>query len=741
MPSHGSRRNHENGGSFWLFVGICVYLWGEMKYSRVPRYYGLRIYLISTLIYYLLVTPFIGVLFLKYAPQLIERGEIRAQRTKSIASVFPADSLAQETDTTQTIPLDTIIVFNPATGGFDTLLQPKPLSGPQGEAVGEQVVSTMESERSPLTTSFNMLFKLLIVSFILGFIFNIPFKRYFIRKRRNKKISRKLFLFNKRTLLYTPLINSGILSLAYLAAFIYMLVLLFSPAQFSDETQRQIFKQFFFVSTVSSVLVLLLVYFWQKHRVHIKYLEHIFTPDELRKRIFNFKAGKIRNRFLVSSIMTTLLPLTIVILYLFLSLTPVADLGDITPDQVKILLGDYTQLFSLPESITEWAPYRSLFYVNAIDNISMFIGIGAGIFVSFIYIFLFVRWTTQDIVSPVNELLYNMRLTGEGRLNNFGIVRTNDEIGLLTEGYNDMSQKIKDYIHNISQMNLAYSRFVPQQFLDFLGKESFVEIKLGDQVQQEMTILFTDIRRFTEISESMTPKENFDFLNHYLGYMEPVIRNNNGFIDKYMGDSIMALFPENPGDAINASIEMRIKLAQFNQVMGQFGKPEIDSGIGIHIGKLMLGVVGGEGRMDGTVISDAVNLASRLENLSKIYGCAVIISEDTLIKLDDPSVYNYRFLDIVKVKGKKQAVYIFEIIDGEPEDIKRLKIQTKTQFSRAINYYKTKDFRKALEEFNAVHEINMHDKATALYIYRCEKIIHTGVPSDWDGIEVIDSKL
>lgn len=712
-----------------------------MKYSRVPRYYGLRIYLISTLIYYLLVTPFIGVLFLKYAPQLIERGEMRVQRTKSTALVLPTDSLAQEPDTTQNIPLDTIIVFNPAIGGFDTLLQPKPISGPVGDAVGEQVTSMMESEKSPLTTSFNMLFKLLIVSFILGFIFNIPFKRYFIRKRRNKKISRKLFLFNKRMLLYTPLINSGVLLLAYLVAFIYMLVLLFSPGQFTDETQRQIFKQFFYVSTVSSVLVLLFVYFWQKHRVHIKYLEHIFTPDELRKRIFNFKAGKIRNRFLVSSIMTTLLPLTIVILYLFLSLTPVADLGEITPDQVKILLGDYTQLFSLPETITEWAPYRSLFYVNAIDNISMFIGIGAGIFVSFIYIFLFVRWTTQDIVSPVNELLYNMRLTGEGRLNNFGIVRTNDEIGLLTEGYNDMSQKIKDYIHNISQMNLAYSRFVPQQFLDFLGKESFVEIKLGDQVQHEMTILFTDIRGFTEISESMTPKENFDFLNHYLGYMEPVIRNNNGFIDKYMGDSIMALFPENPGDAINASIEMRIKLAQFNQVMGQFGKPEIDSGIGIHIGKLMLGVVGGEGRMDGTVISDAVNLASRLENLSKIYGCAIIISEDTLIKLDDPSVYNYRFLDIVKVKGKKQAVYIFEIIDGEPEDIKRLKIQTKAQFSRAINYYKTKDFRKALEEFSAIHEINMQDKATALYINRCEKIIHTGIPGDWDGIEVIDSKF
>ena len=436
--------------------------------------------------------------------------------------------------------------------------------------------------------------------------------------------------------------------------------------------------------------------------------------------------------------MTTLLPLTIVILYLLLSLTPVSDLGELTEDQVKILLGNYTNIFSLPETIGLDSPYRSLFYVNAIDNISMFVGIGAGIFISFVYIIFFVRWTTQDIVSPVKELLYNMRLTGEGQMNNFGIVRTNDEIGLLTEGYNEMSQKIKDYISNISRMNEAYARFVPRQFLHFLKKENFVDIKLGDQVQQEMTILFSDIRGFTEISESMTPKENFDFLNHYLGYMEPVIRNNNGFIDKYIGDSIMALFPEDPGDAINAAIEMRLKLVQFNQVMNQFGKPEIDSGIGIHAGKLMLGIVGGEGRMDGTVISDAVNLASRLEGLTKIYGNAIIISEDTLIKIDDPSNYHYRFLDVVKVKGKKEAVYIFEIIDGEPEDIKRLKLETKTQFGKAINHYKSKQYKEALAEFSAIKELNMHDKAAGLYINRCEEHLKPGIPDEANGIVDIE---
>ncbi len=380
---------------------------------------------------------------------------------------------------------------------------------------------------------------------------------------------------------------------------------------------------------------------------------------------------------------------------------------------------------------------NSMFYINAINSFSMFIGIYGSIFIVFVYIVFFVKWTTQDIVHPVKELLEKMKETGKGEMNNFGVVRTNDEIGELTEGYNDMTEKLGEYIQNISAMTEAYSHFVPKQFLDFLGKKSYVDIKLGDQVQKEMTVLFSDIRSFTEISEQMTPKENFDFINYYLGYMEPVIRNNNGFIDKYIGDSIMALFSENGEDAINAAIEMRLKLSQFNQVMDQFGKPVIGSGIGIHSGSLMLGVVGGEGRMDGTVISDAVNLTSRLEGLTKVYGSSIIISQDTLISLNNPSQYNYRFLDIVKVKGKSEAVYIFEIIDGDSEDIKQLKIKTKETFAEGVDLYKSRQFKEALKSFKEVHKINSHDVTAQLYIDRCINFISHGVPDDWDGIEVI----
>jgi class 3 adenylate cyclase len=380
-------------------------------------------------------------------------------------------------------------------------------------------------------------------------------------------------------------------------------------------------------------------------------------------------------------------------------------------------------------------------FVNMLDSLIMFFGIGLGIFVSFIYIILFVKWTTLDIVYPVKELIYNMQRTGERKNVNYTVVRNNDEIGELAEGYNDMAARIEQYIANISKMNEAYFRFVPKQFLDILGKSSITEIHLGDQVQKEMSVLFTDIRSFTALSEEMTPKETFDFLNEYLSLMEPVISRNHGFIDKYIGDSIMALFMGNVENAVDAAIEMRVALADFNLKRKLDGKAGIQSGIGINTGNLMLGIVGGQGRMDGTVVSDAVNLASRIEGLTTLYGASIIISQDTLIKLEDPSRYNYRFLDVVKVKGKKEAVYIFEILDGEPADSKNLKVKTKQDFGKALQLYKNKDFDTALQYFKRVHEENPADKATQLYLARCNNIIEFGLPEDWDGVETLKDKF
>jgi len=686
--------------------------------------------------------PFLLILTIKYAPDLRERGRFGAIEETSDANendILSGGDIADFNLSTQNNLIEGDSLDTPS----DSLPNLSVRLNEKGVELDVQEINETASETDDGTQigkAFNFLFNLILISFFLGFLFNLPFKRYFSKERKKAKISPKLFKFVKRYLFKSPVINASILGLSFLIAHSYMLVTLLSDGSFDNELEESLFRHLFYISLVASSLALLFVYYWEKHRVHIRYIEHVYSQEELRKKVFKVKVGKIRNRMFMSSAMTTLLPLTIVFLYLLLSVTHLGDMNyeDYSEEHKNILFGDYMMFRDLFSdnggdlNIPSW-----LFYINAINSFFMFIGIYSSIFIAFIYILFLVKWTTQDIVQPVKELLENMRNTGKGELEHFGIVRTNDEIGELTEGYNDMTEKIGTYIQNISRMTEAYSHFVPRQFLDFLGKETFVDIKLGDQVEKDMTVLFSDIRSFTEISEHMTPKENFDYLNYYLGYMEPVIRNNNGFIDKYIGDSIMALFGDTAEDAINASIEMRIKLSQFNQVMDQFSKPSINSGIGIHSGNLMLGVVGGEGRMDGTVISDAVNLASRLEGLTKLYGSSIIISQDTLIKLSNPSQYNYRFLDIVKVKGKQEAVYIFEIIDGDSDDIKHLKLKTKNTFAEGINLYKSGKFSDALKSFTEVSALNHHDSTASLYVSRCNRFIKNGVPDDWDGIERI----
>lgn len=688
--------------------------------KKAIHFHGLRIYLTSTIIFFLLVMPIALILYAKYGPDWLEY----AKNGSNIS-----DTTSVDTTMLDTIPKS--VISSGSNINNDTIAI-NPTENLPGNNIEDD---TRESRFLP---TLSVLLKLLIISFLLGLLFNLPFKIYFKRLRKHKKIPEKLEKFCKHFLLKVPLINAGILFISFGGTLFYMLYnLIFTTA--SDEISQRFYFRFFIISLVSTVLTLLFVYFWEKHRVNLKYLAFVFNKEELKKRIFRGSAGKIRYRLWVSNAMTTLLPLFIVMFYLFLSITTVNELNinELDKNQLQILFGRYIAYFG---SI-EVSNYNDLFYVNVIDSILMFSGIFTGIFVSIVYLLFFVNWTTTGIVDPVNSLLLNMQATGRGELNQYGIVRTNDEIGELTEGYNDMSRKINDYIVSISRINEANARFVPRQFLDYLGKDNISDINLGDQIQKEMTVMFCDIRNFTGISEEMTPKENFNFLNNYLGYMEPVIRRNQGFIDKFIGDSIMALFSEKAEDAINAAIEMRIKLLEFNQVISQFGMSPIDNGIGIHSGNLMLGVVGGEGRMDGTVISDAVNLSSRLEGLTKLYGSSIIISEDTLIRINDPSHYSYRFLDIVKVKGKKEAVYIFEILDGEPEQSKRLKLKTKTDFGKGLQLYKNMQFSNALELFIKVISENPEDKAASLYIKRCKKIIKEGTPENWDGIEIIDNKF
>lgn len=216
----------------------------------------------------------------------------------------------------------------------------------------------------------------------------------------------------------------------------------------------------------------------------------------------------------------------------------------------------------------------------------------------------------------------------------------------------------------LAKMHQASQRFVPRDFLKLLNSESVADFNLGDHIETTMSILFADIRDFTRISEKMSPGQNFEFINSFLTQIGPIIRHHGGFIDKYIGDAIMALFPESPVHAARCAVDMQIALRSFNDKWFGLLQQEIKIGCGIHYGPMVLGIVGYAERLSGTVMSDAVNLASRLESLSKQFAVQIVVSEDVLqhMSMEENSEFNARMLDSVRVKGRNTPVTIFEII-------------------------------------------------------------------------------
>ncbi len=294
---------------------------------------------------------------------------------------------------------------------------------------------------------------------------------------------------------------------------------------------------------------------------------------------------------------------------------------------------------------------------------------------------------------------------------------------------------LKKNMDHIICLNDASSKFVPMEILKYLGKNDLTDLKLGDQSQQTMAIMFSDIRSFTTLSEKLTPEENFNFLNSYFNRMGPVIRANDGFIDKYIGDAIMALFPEKPEDALIAAIEMKSELRLYNAHRISSGFVPLQTGIGIHYGKLMLGIIGESKRFDGTVISDAVNLSSRLEGLTKFYGASIIVSDSFINNISDPTRFRYRLLDFVRVKGKEEPVSVYEIFEDMDDPIVLLKMENTHEYEKAFYLYIDRDFKAALEVFNQILTKNPYDKAVRNFCAKCEHYLTNKVADDWDGAD------
>ena len=286
----------------------------------------------------------------------------------------------------------------------------------------------------------------------------------------------------------------------------------------------------------------------------------------------------------------------------------------------------------------------------------------------------------------------------------------------------------------------ATGKFVPYQFLKSLGHELITDVKLGDQVEKIVTVLFTDIRNYTSLSEQMTPEETFGFICMFNAGMGPIIRRHRGFINQYLGDSIMAIFPFNASDALVASIEMQKEVQEFNTKRHQENKAQIEIGIGMHTGPLIMGITGDFDRMDACTISDTVNTASRVESLTKHFKSSILLSDASLQQITNKSDFYLRNLGFVQLKGKHNSINVHECISCNPENTLQKKLSTLTIFNKGVSQYLKKDFANANESFKKVVNLDPDDLTANFFFNNTQQIINSGILEKRGGVIQMEEK-
>ena len=349
------------------------------------------------------------------------------------------------------------------------------------------------------------------------------------------------------------------------------------------------------------------------------------------------------------------------------------------------------------------------------------------------------------IKSPDDSSIGIVNVVREGTFTTHQLDLLNFCIELITPLINNaiyLKKKIK-FERNIRK---AFSRFVPAQIIDELVKNAGQSDKVSVGEKRDVAILFSDIRSFTSISEHNKPETIVAFLNRYFTVMCTVIKKYGGTVDKFIGDAIMALFgapvsyEDNARRAVAAAYEMREALetvALEDLVMPDGMKFNI--GIGIHYGDVIVGSIGSSDKTDYSVIGDNVNLASRMEGLTKTYGSMILVTDavknDIFKTCDNEDCFEFRYLDDVKVKGKEKAVPIYAIDKG-PDDFTQA---YRDAYSKGLDLYKQGIWNLAREYFEKALSEASNDKAARLMLDRCIEFIQNP-PESWDGAITFHTK-
>ena len=296
-------------------------------------------------------------------------------------------------------------------------------------------------------------------------------------------------------------------------------------------------------------------------------------------------------------------------------------------------------------------------------------------------------------------------------------------------------------ISNEKRVRSTMARYMSKEVADQLLAAG--EEELGGK-DQKVSILFSDVRGFTTISEALGARETVSMLNEYFTEMVDVIFDHGGILDKYIGDAIMALFgapfasPEDADNALLVANEMMIELAALNAKRTKEGKRPLDIGVGISTGDVVVGNIGSTKRMEYTVIGDSVNLASRLEGATKYYAAKILLSEFTVADLRRPALL--REIDLLKVKGKDKPVAVYESLGYREGELANGLGRMLEAYNEGIAAYRAREWEKGMEAFQAALAAMPDDGPSALYLERCRIYAKSPPLINWNGVWVLTEK-
>ncbi|GEM_PF-4730616 len=316
-----------------------------------------------------------------------------------------------------------------------------------------------------------------------------------------------------------------------------------------------------------------------------------------------------------------------------------------------------------------------------------------------------------------------------GRWNTKVNIKTRDEFRDIGQAFNKMSDRIQDYIDEITELNQAYVKFVPERIISLLGKNTVLDVQSGEQVTGQMAVMYANVRNIEKYSKQMDIEENFHFVNQILEMIARKVNENQGLIERFEGAGAIALFKEYPENALVSSLRLMEELAQFNRE----SKQQAELGITISTGQVLLGIVGHENRLATTVISDEVRNAQVLEKISARLGIKLLLTRATVQELVALEHYQYRYAGRVKDSESPRTIEIFEFLDGYEAESKKLKLTTRPLLEEGIAFYQEGDFQEGRKKFIEVIRLDQGDMLAKAYLFLCEKYSKENV-SRWEGI-------